>query len=84
LCRSSFFPAAAYLWLIDNSEDTTVGANLYTYDRIVAFTASAEDSAGPGDVYRYDRVLDMGSVGADDISDHYPVEAVFWTGRDTD
>ena len=38
---------------------------------------------GNAGVYRYDQILNMGSVTPDLVSDHYPVYAEFWVGKDT-
>jgi endonuclease/exonuclease/phosphatase family metal-dependent hydrolase len=81
---SGTFPASTYDWLIDNSVDTTVASSSNTYDRVVTFKASEEDFAGTAGVFRYDEVFDLGTATPSDISDHYPVQAEFWTTNDSD
>ncbi len=82
----SVFPSTLYNWLIPNSVDTTVASSSNTYDRIVTTKSADEDFGGTASVYYYDQAGDLGSSGltAGDISDHYPVWAEFWVGRDTD
>ena len=81
---SSIFPSSTFDWLISNSLDTTQASSSNTYDRIVTYLASDEDFDGAAGVYRYDQVLSLGSTTADQVSDHYPVYAEFWVGKDTD
>lgn len=81
---STVFPSSSYSWLIDNSVDTTVASSSNTYDRIVTSKTCNEDFAGTAGVYQYDQVITMGSLTPGDISDHFPVQAVFWTGKDSD
>jgi endonuclease/exonuclease/phosphatase family metal-dependent hydrolase len=81
---TSIFPSSTFDWLIGNSLDTTEAASSNTYDRIVTYLASDEDFDGNAGVYRYDQILNMGSVTPDLVSDHYPVYAEFWVGKDTD
>jgi endonuclease/exonuclease/phosphatase family metal-dependent hydrolase len=81
---SSVFPSSSYAWLIANSVDTTVASSSNTYDRIVTLKTSEEDFAGTAGVYQYDQVLSLGSLTPGDISDHYPVQVVFWTRKDSD
>jgi endonuclease/exonuclease/phosphatase family metal-dependent hydrolase len=81
---TSIFPANTYAWLIGNGQDTTEAASSNTYDRIVTYLTSDEDFDGNAGVYRYDQTLNLGSVTPDQVSDHYPVYAEFWVGKDTD
>lgn len=81
---SSIFPSSTFDWLISNSLDTTQASSSNTYDRIVTYLASDEDFDGTAGVYRYDQVLSLGSTTPDQVSDHYPVYAEFWVGKDTD
>jgi len=80
------FPGAEYLWLIDNNVDTTLAASDNTYDRIVTTLDIDEDFTGAVGVLRFDTVYDFNSPTLEpaDVSDHFPVWARFYTGRDTE
>jgi endonuclease/exonuclease/phosphatase family metal-dependent hydrolase len=81
---SSIFALGTYDWLIGNNLDTTEATSSNTYDRIVTYRESDEDFDGIAGVYRYDQTVSMGSVTPDQVSDHYPVYAEFWTDKDSD
>lgn len=81
---NSVFPADQYAWLIDNSRDTTVKGTVCTYDRIVTTAATVEDYARIADVYRFDIIHSLTQEMAEDVSDHYPVWAEFYVGRDSE
>ena len=83
---TTIFPNNQYNWLIDNSEDTTVAVSDNTYDRIVTTFNTNEDFAGIVEVYRFDQVYDYNSptLEPDDVSDHYPIWAEFYTDKDLD
>jgi endonuclease/exonuclease/phosphatase family metal-dependent hydrolase len=83
---TTIFPSSQYNWLIDNTEDTTVAVSDNTYDRMVTTTSTAEDYAGTADVYLFDQIYDFSSptLEPDDVSDHYPIWAEFYTNRDTE
>ena len=74
------------LWLISNVVDTTVADSDNTYDRMVTTRSLDEDHTGMVGVLRFDEVFDFGTLSTDpdDVSDHYPVWAEFYVGRDTD
>ena len=80
------FPSDEYLWLIGNDLDTTVAASDNTYDRIVTTHESDEDFAGEVGVLRFDIIYDFSSptLEPNDVSDHFPVWAQFYTERDTE
>ncbi len=87
------FPDDQYLWIIPNVIDTTVASTDYTYDRIIALSASEEDFLGTSGtdyrneygVFRFDLAFGITTFPEpDDISDHYPVWARFHTDRDGD
>jgi endonuclease/exonuclease/phosphatase family metal-dependent hydrolase len=80
----SVLPAATYRWLFDNTLDTTVAPSANTYDRMVTLSATDEDFTGRAGVFRFDEALSLGSLSATDVSDHYPIWAEFWSGRDSD
>lgn len=78
------FPAGEYVWIVDNSADTTVAATECTYDRIVTTDTVFEDYTGEWGVYQFDLVYNLNDEEAKDVSDHYPVFATFYVDRDTD
>jgi len=86
------FASSTYITVIKNGTDTTVSPNnSYTYDRMQLFTASAEDYAGVKGVLKFSDYYNIstlegttttaGTEGA--LSDHYPIWAEFYVGRDT-
>lgn len=83
---TSDFPSSEYVWLIGNDLDTTVASSDNTYDRIVTTVDSEEDFAGDVGVLRFDTIYDFSSptLEPDDVSDHFPVWARFYTERDTE
>ena len=72
-----------YTWLITNDFDTTTKSTDVAYDRIVTGGAGT-DYAGEAGVFGFATVYELNQTIAEDVSDHYPVYAVFWTGRDGD
>jgi endonuclease/exonuclease/phosphatase family metal-dependent hydrolase len=80
------FPEDAYYSIITNEYDTTVAASDNTYDRFIITSAAVEDFTGNFGVMRFDELYDFDQSGIrpNTISDHYPVWAEFYTGRDTD
>jgi endonuclease/exonuclease/phosphatase family metal-dependent hydrolase len=80
------FPEDAYRIVITNDYDTTVAASDNTYDRFVITTEAVEDFTGNSGVIRFDELYDFDGAGIapNAVSDHYPVWAEFYTGRDTD
>ena len=81
---SSVFSSGEYTWIIKNGEDTTVSKTDCTYDRIVTTLTVNEDYAGKNGVYRFDNVYGFDRKQAKKVSDHYPVWAEFYVGRDTE
>jgi len=81
----NLFPNQQYLWLISNSADTTIAKQNNTYDRMAGTMAMQEDWTGKWGVYRFDEENGFKEKGinATEISDHYPVWAVFYSNRDT-
>ncbi|MCK4270987.1 MAG: endonuclease/exonuclease/phosphatase family protein [Methanogenium sp.] len=73
-----------YVWLINNSVDTTTKATDYTYDRIIITSPAVSDFTGDAGVYRYDIIYGLNLSETTAVSDHYPVYMEFWTGRDRD
>ena len=72
-----------FIWLIDI--DTTVrDSTNCAYDRIIFTEATKEDFTGSKGVFRFDEEYDLGKETALKLSDHYPIWADFYTGRDSD
>ena len=67
----------SYTWLISNDMDTNLASSSCTYDRIVITNDAQAEFAGTAGVYRFDEVFSLSADAADDVSDHYPVYAVF-------
>ncbi len=83
-----------YNWAIGNSIDTTVAATDNTYDRIVFRNSFGdEDFSGPAGAFYFNlpqtetpffQVELLPGLELKNVSDHYPIWAVFYTGNDTD
>jgi endonuclease/exonuclease/phosphatase family metal-dependent hydrolase len=87
------FPSPTYITVIKNGTDTTVSPNnSYTYDRMQLFSASAQDYAGNKGVLKFADYYTISNLeGASTtagketaLSDHYPIWAEFYAGRDSD
>lgn len=63
-----------------DSHDTTTKSNDYIYGRIILTDYS--DLAGESGVFRYDLEYGLDEELTTDVSDHYPVYAVFSIDRD--
>jgi endonuclease/exonuclease/phosphatase family metal-dependent hydrolase len=83
---AAVFPEGAYRIVITNEDDTTVAANVNTYDRFIITNEAVEDFTGNSGVIRFDELYDFNGPGITPnmVSDHYPVWAEFYTRRDTD
>jgi deoxyribonuclease-1-like protein len=73
-----------YLWIINNSVDTTTKSTACTYDRIIITTPVIADYTGKSGVFRFDAEYKLNYNSTIAISDHYPIYAEFWNNRDTD
>jgi endonuclease/exonuclease/phosphatase family metal-dependent hydrolase len=82
----SVFPQDHYFLIIPNSADTSVASKSNSYDRMVATATMKEDWTGEWGVYRFDAAEGFGNRGVKpaDISDHYPVWAIFYADKDSD
>jgi len=69
-----------YVWIIGNDVDTTTKTTDRTYDRIVLTNSAASYFTGDAGVFRYDTEYGLTQDETEDVSDHYPVYAVFSTG----
>lgn len=74
----------AYSWLVCDDVDTTVAKGDNTYDRIVVTQGLMEDFTGEVGVRYYDEEFDLTPEQTKDISDHFPVYALFHISKDTD
>jgi hypothetical protein len=54
------------------------------YDRIIITDACQEDFTGEAGVFYFDKEYGLTPQQTGYVSDHYPVWARFYTGRDTD
>ncbi len=73
-----------YNWIVDNTDDTTVGDSNRAYDRMIFTETTKEDYTGNYGVFRFDDEFDLSKETAGKISDHYPIWAEFYTDKDTD
>lgn len=76
--------SADYLWVINNSIDTTTKSTDCTYDRIIHTGQAKTDFTGISGVFRFDEASNLTYNMTIAVSDHYPVYAEFWNNRDTD
>jgi endonuclease/exonuclease/phosphatase family metal-dependent hydrolase len=83
---TQIFPVNMFSIIIDNSIDTTIGLGNNTYDRIIISSSSVEDFTGKYGVYIFEDYYDFSTLGiqSKQVSDHYPVWATFYIGKDTD
>jgi len=65
-----------YHWLISNSEDTTTGNTVCTYDRII-LNGGESYYTGDSGVFRFDTIYGLNQDESLKVSDHYPVSARF-------
>jgi len=86
------FSSSTYVTVIKNGTDTTVSPNnSYTYDRMQLFTASAQDYTGNKGVLKFSSYYTISNLEGTTttagteaaLSDHYPIWAEFYAGRDT-
>ena len=81
----SALEGAEYYWVVDDSADTTTKSTVCTYDRIVfKKDATFSDYASSWGVFRFDTLYGLNQELTEDVSDHYPVWAEFYTDRDDD
>ena len=76
--------ADKYTWLITNDMVTNMADKECTYDRIIITESAKEDYADKAGVDRFDETHNLTAKEAKKVSDHYPVWATFYTGKDTD
>lgn len=73
-----------YTWIIPNSADTTVATSSNTYDRIVVTSGCLEDYANKWEVRDFKKEFRLSPEKTKEISDHYPIWALFYRNKDTD
>ncbi len=86
------FPPERYISVVPNDADTTVSDASLAYDRIMLTAAMGEDYSGRWETIRPGSRWDLsgcegpgtraGTEAA--LSDHYPLQLVFFTGKDSD
>ena len=82
---SSTLERPEYYWAVEDSADTTTKSTVCTYDRIVfKKDATFSDYASSWEVFRFDNLYALNQELTEDVSDHYPVWAEFYTDRDDD
>ena len=79
---TSSLSGGEYYWAIDDSVDTTTKSTDYTYDRIIITDSALGDLSGDLGVHRYDIEYGLSEDETLAVSDHYPVYADIWCGRD--
>ncbi len=73
-----------YFWAIPDEVDTNVAQSDRTYDRIVFVRDFTLEDYVESGVFRFDQEYSLTKDFTKDVSDHYPVYAVFFTYKDTD
>ena len=83
---TQIFPSDKFSIIIDNSLDTTVSQGQNTYDRIIISSSVLEDFTGKYGVYIFEDHYNFVELAIQpkQISDHYPVWAIFYTNKDSD
>ena len=81
---SSTLSGGEYYWVIGDGVDTTTKSTDYTYDRIIVTDSALGDLSGDSGVFRFDIEYGLSVDETVAVSDHYPVYAYIWCGRDTD
>lgn len=86
------FPSEVFITVIPNTADTTVASSSNTYDRMQLTHSMSSDYSWRWEVYAFGLYHDVtrcegpesmaGTEGA--VSDHYPIIAEFYAGRDSD
>ncbi|MBN1433058.1 MAG: lamin tail domain-containing protein [Methanomicrobiaceae archaeon] len=68
-----------YNWLIGNELDTTTKSTICTYDRIVVAGDYQKYYSGESGAIHFDEIYGTDQEMTEDVSDHYPVYAKFYT-----
>ena len=81
---TSSMSGSEYYWVIDDSVETTTKSTDYTYDLIIITDSVVSDLSGDSGVHRFDIEYGLSGDETVAVSDHYPVYADIWCGRDVD
>lgn len=74
----------AFVWVVDDSADTTTKSTICTYDRIIfQRNETTEDFTGNWGVFYFDQLYSLNKEQTEAVSDHYPVWAEFYNDHDT-
>jgi len=81
---TSTLSGSGYYWVIGDGVDTTTKSTEYTYDRMIITDSAVSDLSGDAGVFRFDIKYGLSEDETVAVSDHYPVFADIWCGRDMD
>ena len=81
---TSSLSGGEYYWVINDGVDTTTKSTEYTYDRIIITDSAVSDFTGDAGIYRFDIEYGLSEDETTAVSDHYPVYAEYWCGRDVE
>ena len=81
---ASTLSSSGYYWVIGDGVDTTTKSTEYTYDRIIVTDSALGDLSGDSGVFRFDIEYRLTVDEMVAVSDHYPVYAMYWIGKDID
>lgn len=73
--------AGAMNWITPDDFDTTVKGTVCTYDNFLLSDSLMDEFSGEIEVFRFDTEYGLDQPTAEDVSDHYPVFAVFSVGQ---
>jgi endonuclease/exonuclease/phosphatase family metal-dependent hydrolase len=68
---------SSFTWLVPDDADTTVKSTDCAYDRIILAGNATAAYSGEWGIFRFDEEYGLNQSGAEAVSDHYPVWAVF-------
>ena len=64
-------------WITPDDFDTTVKGTVCTYDNFILSDSLTDEFTGAIEVFRFDTEYGLDQAAAEDVSDPYPVYAVF-------
>jgi endonuclease/exonuclease/phosphatase family metal-dependent hydrolase len=68
-------------WITPDDFDTTVKGTVCTYDNFLVADSLMDEFTGEIELFRFDTEYGLDQAAAEDVSDHYPVFAVFANGQ---
>jgi len=68
-------------WITPDDTDTTVKGTVCTYDNFLLTDSLMDEFTGEIELFRFDTEYGLDQAAAEDVSDHYPVFAVFAIGQ---